>query len=52
MLKMHPAQDALYLQVGDDRDHIGWRHFDVCIGMPVKPQIESPQTLNLKPQND
>ncbi len=25
MLKMHPAPDQLYFQVGDDRDHIGWR---------------------------
>ncbi|HEX3625660.1 MAG TPA: glycoside hydrolase family 9 protein [Verrucomicrobiae bacterium] len=25
MLKMHPASDTLYFQVGDDRDHIGWR---------------------------
>lgn len=25
MLKMHPAADQLYHQVGDDRDHNGWR---------------------------
>lgn len=25
MLKMHPAPDQLYHQVGDDRDHAGWR---------------------------
>lgn len=25
MLKLHPAPDQLYFQVGDDRDHIGWR---------------------------
>lgn len=25
MLKMHPAPDALYHQVGDDRDHLGLR---------------------------
>lgn len=25
MLKMHPAADQLYHQVGDDRDHAGWR---------------------------
>ncbi|MGD0308131.1 MAG: glycoside hydrolase family 9 protein [Acidobacteriota bacterium] len=25
MLKLHPAPDQLYHQVGDDRDHIGWR---------------------------
>jgi endoglucanase len=25
MLKLHPASDQLYHQVGDDRDHIGWR---------------------------
>ncbi|MGO8930494.1 MAG: glycoside hydrolase family 9 protein [Limisphaerales bacterium] len=25
MLKLHPAPDQLYHQVGDDRDHTGWR---------------------------
>ncbi|NOX90732.1 MAG: glycoside hydrolase family 9 [Calditrichaeota bacterium] len=25
MLKLHPAKDQLYHQVGDDRDHIGWK---------------------------
>jgi peptidoglycan/xylan/chitin deacetylase (PgdA/CDA1 family) len=25
MFKMHPAPDQLYHQVGDDRDHAGWR---------------------------
>ena len=25
MLKLHPAPDALYHQVADDRDHYGWR---------------------------
>ena len=25
MLKLHPAPDQLYHQVGDDRDHAGWR---------------------------
>ena len=25
MLKLHPAPDALYHQVADDRDHVGWR---------------------------
>jgi hypothetical protein len=25
MLKLHPAQDQLYHQVADDRDHLGWR---------------------------
>ncbi len=25
MLKLHPAPDALYHQVADDRDHCGWR---------------------------
>lgn len=25
MLKMHPSPDELYHQVGDDRDHAGWR---------------------------
>ncbi|MGH8024663.1 MAG: glycoside hydrolase family 9 protein, partial [Limisphaerales bacterium] len=25
LLKMHPAPGQLYFQVGDDRDHIGWR---------------------------
>jgi hypothetical protein len=24
MLKMHPAPDQLFHQVGDDRDHTGW----------------------------
>ena len=26
MLKLHPAQDQLYHQVADDRDHIGWKY--------------------------
>jgi len=25
MIKLHPAPDQLYHQVGDDRDHAGWR---------------------------
>lgn len=25
MLKLHPSRDQLYFQVGDDRDHNGWR---------------------------